>query len=200
MTQQKDIENEFLTIDPSDNERLATFYNKHFRYFNCKPSLNMDNYEKYLTMICEIGNSFSFSGRHIEAIQILKKAEKIFSTINVDNNSNSKFNSIVFCLANSNLALRNYHKALTYFKRYLPTDKEKNDTDLLIQICKDKIKNNTLVVLGIFGVLILVVKYSVKWFSPDNYSIFFQYSGFLGGILLLTSGILIMNLRKKNNP
>ena len=200
MTQQQYIENEFLTIEPSDNERLANFYSKHFKYFNCEPSLNMDSYEKYLTMICEIGNSFSFSGRHKEALKILKKAENIYRTINEDKNSNFIFNSILFCMANSNFALGNYLKAMTYFKIYMPTEKEKNNIDLLIQNCKDKIKNKILNVIGIFGVLIFIITFSVKWFSPDNYSIFFKYGGFISGILLLTYGISGIILRKKNNP
>jgi tetratricopeptide (TPR) repeat protein len=148
-------------------------------------------------MLCEIGNSYSFSGKHHEALQVLKQAEKMFKSIGADNRTNSTYNSIIFCLANSNLAQKKYLSALSLFKAYFPSEKEKTNTKLLIQVCKDKIKGRILILAGSIGASILIIKYSIKWFSPDNYSSFVKGSGWVGAILLIAFG-LIPNKRKNN--
>jgi hypothetical protein len=194
-----DIYSEFLTIEPFDILRLDKFYNDNKIYFSEKQISDKEKQEKHLIMISEIGKAYSFSAKHIEAIQVLQTAESIYKSIGADNKSDATYNSVIFCLANSNLALKNYYISLNYFKSYMKTDKENNDIELLIQLCKDKIKDQILLLIGAFGFFFLSIKYTIKWFSPENYTQFIQRTGLLGGLLLLTYGIMKSIPKRKNN-
>ncbi|PJC61979.1 MAG: hypothetical protein CO022_06945 [Flavobacteriales bacterium CG_4_9_14_0_2_um_filter_32_27] len=193
----KNLFDVFLAIKPLDTNKLDAFYKKNKDDIDKRINTNDASQEKYLTMICEIGNAYSFSERHIEADKILKKANKILKAINRNSTTNILHNSILFCLAYSNFNLRKYFTALSYFKKYKPKETDCASVKTMISICEEKIKAKVLLIMGVIGFCILIVKYSIKWLYPENFYPIIHYIGWIGIILLLIYGFSLKKSKKK---
>lgn len=196
MTEFKTIEKEYLNIDPFDKDKICPFYERHKRYFDNNPPIDNSELIVYLRMLTEIGQTFSFSGNHKSALSILEKAISHYETneekLAIDLKKDESYNNAIWNKVYSHFELRQYVKARLAFTKMNGNDVLQLDdkNEALIQICNWKIKNRIAVGLGITGLFLLFTNYSIKWFSPENYSIFLANLGNLGALLLIVFGLI----------
>lgn len=196
MTDFKTIEKDYLTIDPLVKDKLLPFYDRHKGYFDNAPPNDNDELRKYLWMLTEIGVTYSFAKDHKTALPILDKVitlyEKYADRLDINLKEEREYNSAIWNKGYSFFELKQYFKARPFLKRMKDDNTHQLDDKYatLLKICDWKIKNRIAIGLGLVGLLILVTKYSVKWFSPDNYSDILAHSGFLGGLLLIAFGLI----------
>lgn len=197
MTTFKDIEIEYLKIEPLDNFKLDKFYLKHIDFFAHVDKDNKEQFEKTLKMLIDITCSYSFSNRHYETITIIDKIKPLLSHNNVSDIGDS-VNQLYFCGGQSYLSLKYYRHSLKYFNAYRPTNQEKHSIEKLKQLCKDHLFNRALKIIGLSGLTILIVKYSIKYVFTDFYSSTIDMLGWVGAVTLLAYGLLTMSTGKKN--
>ena len=190
------IEKEYLAIEPLNKNKLFAFYKSHKHYFENDTPKASEQLKKYLWMLSEIGVSYSYSGDHKTALKILDKVIKYYELkqgeLSINLNEEKEYNSAIWSKGYSHFDLKQYSKAKQFLKRINEIDnlESKDKNELLLKICNWKIYNRIAVGLGTIGLLVIIVNYSIKWFSSDNYTEMNIYFGFLGGLLLISSGIL----------
>jgi len=190
----KTIENEYLNIDPYDKIKLIPFYERHKNYFDTPPS-DINELRKYLWMLAEIGETFSLDHQPKIALPLLDKVINLYEQnherLKIKLDDEREYNYALLSQGYSLLELKQYYKAKSYLKRFKGSKLDiQFDLETILRICDREMKNRVAIILGVTGLLILIVKYSIKWFSPENYSSLFVHSGFLGGLLLIVSGLL----------
>jgi hypothetical protein len=197
MTTFKELESEYLEIDPLDSNKLDRFYHKHMSILTTSIPADQGSERKRLSMLIDIGCSYSFAYKHQEALTVFRQVKR---KMNAEVNSSlpDNLNQMHFCTGNSNLALKNYLAAWASFRLHEPGNKDKPSLDLLIRLCRDKFFNKILLTFAILGLLILTIKYSTKWFFPDYYSATIDRLGWPGAIALFSYGLFNRTTKRKN--
>jgi hypothetical protein len=197
MTDFNDIEKEYLRIEPLDNIRLEKFYLKYIDYFNGLEKVNADYFQKSIKMYIDVACSYSFADRHSDALRIISRIKPHLS-IDLTSDHNEDVNTLFFCAAQSNLALKNYRQALNNFNKYRPGNKDLESTEQLKQLCKDILLNKSLRIIAIMGLTILVVKYSTKYLFTDFHSTAIDNFGWIGALSILAYSLFTRSTGKKN--
>ncbi|MBL4755543.1 MAG: hypothetical protein JKY52_18355 [Flavobacteriales bacterium] len=196
MTDFKTIQKDYLNIEPLDKDKIFSFYKSHRNIFENDPPTDDDELRIHLWMLAEIGATYSYAEEHSTAIPILNMAlhlyEKNVERLAIRLKEEKLYATAIWSQGYSLLGLKRYWKARRYFKRIedLNTQNHTYNDTALLQICEWKIKNRIAIILGVVGLIILITKYSVEWFSPDNYVGILVYSGFIGGPLLITASLI----------
>lgn len=191
----KDIEKEYLSLEPLDNETISAFYYKHQSFFDNDPPKENDSLLKTLWMLSEIGTTFSFAEQHNIALPILDRTVSLYRKnalkLKLDLEKEDNYNSAIWNKGYSLFQLGKYLKAKPYLKNYTKIESSENkmDEDLFLKVCENKIKNKILLIVGILGVIILVFSYFIQYILPEYDHPIFSYFGILGGILLMIYGV-----------
>ncbi|UTW61377.1 hypothetical protein KFE98_15340 [bacterium SCSIO 12741] len=190
------LEKEYLNITPFDTDQLLPFYEMNKSFFISFQPVHPNELKRYLSMLSEIGQTYSFSGKHKTAIAILNRVINLYETnhnqMDIDLTQEVSYNQACWSKGYSLMEQKQFAKAKPIFKHLQDLEAPQNADmyEIILKICNWKIKNRIAVGLGVTGFLILSVKYSVKWIYPENYSEFFVYFGFLGSILIISSGLM----------
>lgn len=182
------IESVFLKIEPLNYLALSEFY--HVHKTTLWSALESKSYEKEVSLkiLMEIICANSFEAKHNEALFLYSKI-KPYLTATTDTNN------LLFCIAQSHFALKNYRLALVYFKKYNPTQSEKKNIDEIVSICNKELTKKILLYISFIGYLLIAIRYITLWFFNNNYNNTISLLGLIGVILLLPY-YLFINLKK----
>ncbi len=95
-------------------------------------------------------------------------------------------------MAHSLFNLRKYFFAKLYFNSLKGNKNfnKKYECESFIKVCNQKIINRISITIGIIGFIILGINYSLKLFFTEHYNETIEYTGSLGAILLIISGLI----------
>lgn len=196
MSRFETIEEEYLSIEPSDHDAQFAFYAKHSDFFESNPpEINNEFFQKFLWILSDIGTSYSIAGKHNKAIELLSKVirlyEKYEDQLGVDLTNESYYNTAVWQKGISLLELNRFSEARSYVKRMKADNAygQKEQIEQVVKIVNWKIRNRIAIVLGILGILILIV-YVIGQLASSFDSFFVRNAGFVGGALLIASVVM----------
>ncbi len=195
MNYSEQVEKEFLQIEPLDGKQLFPFYEKHRDYFDGEPPQKLEHQERFLEMLAEIAATLAMSNAYVKALPKLglvisgfEKNEAILINSDV---AIKAYHSAVFWKAHSLASLDRYWAARSFMKNVRhPNGPHQDKLDDYLMICNYKLRNKGAIWLGVFGFILLAVKYSIRWSIPEWYSIQISSLGIVGSIMVLVAAFL----------
>ena len=187
------IESGFLAIDENDNYTIVKYFYENEESFL---SINIENKEtgkRYLWMLTEILNSAieRKDQKIIRSISdsTIRKYHSFSTKFNFNINNDSHYKSLLINVANDHLNHKKYFLAYRIFKELHQIEKSNNKIKELYFDSKRRIFRTLSRIIGIIGIILILLKYLLKFLELGSRSELLII-GFTGAGFLIIFGIV----------
>jgi tetratricopeptide (TPR) repeat protein len=187
----EEIEKEYIEIDPLDKNKLFPFYENNKHYFDSELPEDKEELKKYLCIVSEIGATYSNDKQYKIALSLLNRVLKLYKIhykeLSIDlskDDAYSSYNSAFSWKAHTLFNTGKYLRARTLLREIVRLRPEDKDYQTLLAICELKIKKRMVNFMGIIGLFIIILEYSIKGF--------YGHKPLWGNVMVIMGGALLM--------
>ncbi|MFB6344110.1 hypothetical protein ACE1ET_20495 [Saccharicrinis sp. FJH62] len=198
MKNAEEINKEFMEIKSEDYSSFINFYSENKDYFSSNKLFDDVIGLKKIWMLSEIINS-AYKEKEYELINnilqpTLRGFKKYSLLYNYDLKTDSYFKLLIYNIAIDNFNKKKYYKATRYFRNSANLDKQNSQLFDFYKVAKYKLIKNTSRLIGLFGLMLILIKY-ISILVLDINKTEFILIGYLGAILLVGYGIIEIRLK-----